>query len=130
MEKTITPELLDELLVKAAESPRLRTNFNLHESTDDPVNRLCIAVQPGSVFPVQRHPDKWELVTCLRGSFISRIHNDRGEILREYRMGGNTITLEIPAGTWHSIEPLTPCVFLEVKPGPYVPVAPEDTLKL
>ncbi len=130
MEKTITPQLLDELLAKAAASPRLRTNFNLHENTDDPVNRLCIAAQTGSVFPIQRHPGKWELVTCLRGKFVSRIYGDKGQVLREYRMGEDVTSLEIPAGTWHSIEVLTPCVFLEVKPGPYAPVAPEDTLNV
>ena len=45
-------------------------------------------------------------------------------------MGEDRVTLEIPAGTWHSLEVLEPSVFLEIKPGPYHPVAPEDTLTL
>ena len=121
-------EIFDELLKKAAESPRLRANLNIHESTGDPVNRLFIAALPGSPFAIQRHPDRWELVTCLRGRFVSRIHDDAGKVAAEYRMGEETVTLEIPAGTWHSIEVLEPAVFLEIKPGPYTPVAPEDTL--
>ena len=128
--KHYSAETFDELLKKAAESPRLRANLNIHESTDDPVNRLFIAALPGSPFAIQRHPDRWELVSCLRGRFVSRIHDDAGKVVAEYRMGEECVTLEIPAGSWHSIEVSEPSVFLEIKPGPYVPVAPEDTLSL
>jgi len=128
--KSYGPETFDELLKQAAASPRLRANLNIHGSLDDPTNRLFIAALPGSPFAIQRHPDRWELVTCLRGRFVSRIHDDTGKVIAEYRMGDECVTLEIPAGTWHSLEVLEPAVFLEVKPGPYHPVAPEDTLTL
>ena len=126
--KRYTAETFDELLRKAAASPRLRTNLNIHDSTDEPINRLFIAALPGSPFAIQRHPDRWELVTCLRGRFISRIYDDAGNVTAEYRMGEDTVTLEIPAGAWHNIEVLEPSVLLEVKRGPYIPVGPEDTL--
>ena len=128
--KPYSAATFDEMLKKAAGSPRLRTNLNIHASTDDPVNRLFIAALPGSPFAIQRHPDRWELLTCLRGRFVSRIHDDTGKVVAEYRMGEDCVTLEIPAGTWHSLEVLEPSVLLEVKPGPYAPVAPEDTLSL
>ena len=128
--KSYSATNFDELLKKAAESPRLRTNLNIHASPDEAINRLFIAALPGSPFAIQRHPDRWELVTCLRGRFVSRIHDDSGKVVAEYRMGDECVTLEIPAGTWHSIEVLEPSVFLEVKRGPYAPVAPEDTLSL
>ena len=128
--KSYSATNFDELLKKAAESPRLRTNLNIHASPDEAINRLFIAALPGSPFAIQRHPDRWELVTCLRGRFVSRIHDDSGKVVAEYRMGDDCVTLEIPAGTWHSIEVLEPSVFLEVKRGPSAPVAPEDTLSL
>ena len=112
------------------ESPRLRTDLNIHESPGDPVNRLFIAALPGSPFAIRRHPDRRELVTCLPGRFVSRIHDGTGKVTAEYRMGEDCVTLEIPSGTRHSIEVLEPTVFFEVKPGPRMPVAPEDTLSL
>ena len=126
--KRYNAETWEELLKKAAASPRLRTNLNIHASPEEPINRLFIAALPGSPFAIQRHPDRWELVTCLLGRFLSRIHDDTGAVIAEYRMGEDTVTLEIPAGTWHSTVILEPSVFLEVKRGPYAPVAPEDTL--
>jgi cupin fold WbuC family metalloprotein len=126
--KKYTQEFLDDLLKKAAESPRLRTNYNIHEDTDDPINRLYIAAVPGTEFATHRHADRWELVTCLRGSFISRIFDDNGKVIDEIQMGKEMVSIELPPGTWHTIEVLTPCVFLEVKKGPYAPVAPEDTM--
>ena len=115
--KSYGAETFDELLKQAAASPRLRANLNIHGSLDDPINRLFIAALPGSPFAIQRHPDRWELVSCLRGRFISRIHDDTGMVVAEYRMGDDCVTVEIPAGTWHSLEVLEPAVFLEVKPG-------------
>lgn len=128
--KTITRTIIRELLEKAAENPRRRTNWNIHETPDDAINRLCIAAMPDSQFGIQRHPGKWELVTCLAGSFISRTYDDAKNILSEIELSENSETrvIEIPAGTWHNVEILTPCVFLEVKPGPYAPVAAEDNL--
>ena len=126
--KSFSQNIFDELLQKAAESPRLRTNFNIHDDTADPINRLYIAAVPGTEFATHRHQGKWELVTCIKGSFISKILNDDGDVIQEFRMGEDTVTIELPPGVWHTIEVLTPCVFLEVKQGPYAPVPPEDTM--
>ena len=126
--KSFSMGFFDELLQKAAENPRLRTNFNIHDDTDDPINRLFIAAVPGTEFATHRHQDKWELVTCLKGSFISKVLNDDGEVIREFRMGEDTVTIELPPGAWHTIEVLTPCVFLEVKKGPFVPASPDDIM--
>ncbi len=127
--KTVTASKLAELQKEAAEKPRRRTNYNLHEQLEDPIQRLCIIGEPDTVFPPHRHLGKWELVIPLKGSFTYYIYNDRGEVIEKYDLkpGGDTLVLEIPAGTWHNCvfhEPGT--AFLEVKRGPYLPFTPEE----
>ena len=127
--KTVTASKLAELQREAAGKDRRRTNYNLHEKLEDPIQRLCIIGEPDTVFPPHRHLDKWELVTPLKGSFTHYIYNDQGEVIEHYDLkpGGDTVVLEIPAGTWHNCvfhEPGT--TFLEVKRGPYVPFTPEE----
>ncbi|HLW73476.1 MAG TPA: WbuC family cupin fold metalloprotein, partial [Gammaproteobacteria bacterium] len=46
-------KIIDRLLVatlhhKAANAPRLRTHHNLHPSHDDPIQRMCMAMEPGT----------------------------------------------------------------------------------
>ena len=125
--KKITQEKIDELLAAAKENPRLRTNYNLHEELDDPINRLCIAVMPESKFPVHRHTGKWELLTILYGELTSYIYDDNGNVIEKNLLAaGKTVSLELPPGAWHNLVAHTPTVFLEVKAGPYQPVPPED----
>lgn len=40
--------LLDSLSEKARSSARKRMNFNLHPGLSDPVQRLCMAIEPGT----------------------------------------------------------------------------------
>ena len=47
--KTVDNAKIAELLKEAAASPRRRTHFNLHESTDDPTNRLLVVCQPDTL---------------------------------------------------------------------------------
>ena len=129
--KLLDKSKIEEMMAAAKENPRLRINFNFHDDLNDGINRLCIAALPGSPFAIQRHPDKWEMLCVVYGSFICRLYDDSGRVTQELTFGtGENFIAQIPAGTWHNLEILTPCVFYEVKKGPYVPVAPEDTLVL
>lgn len=51
-----------DLLVKVSEqakvSPRLRMNYNFHQSLDDKCHRMLNAFEPGTEVPIHRHPDK------------------------------------------------------------------------
>jgi len=47
--------LLDKISSQATASPRLRMNYNLHESADAPAQRLLNALEPGTVLPVHQH---------------------------------------------------------------------------
>ena len=45
--KIIDEHLLNEVQIKAKDSPRLRMNYNFHESLDDKCHRFLNALEPG-----------------------------------------------------------------------------------
>ena len=52
--------LLDEVIEQAKASPRLRMNYNFHQSLDDKCHRFLNAVEPGMKVEIHRHPTKDE----------------------------------------------------------------------
>ena len=122
--KIIDERLLDEVSVKAKDSPRLRMNHNFHQSLEDKCHRFLNAVEPGTEVPIHKHPTKDETFVILRGKVRVTTHNDDGSIIEdvvlcaeEGRYGVN-----IPKGVWHTIEALEPnSVIFECKEGPFVP---------
>ena len=63
----IDKNLLDQVSAQAKASPRLRMNFNFHQSLEDKCHRMLNAVEPGTVVPIHRHPTKDESFVILRG---------------------------------------------------------------
>jgi len=129
--KIINENLLDSITEQAHNSPRLRMNYNFHQSLDDPLNRLLNAMEPESYFPPHRHlnPDKEEIFLVLRGSVLLYIFNDEGEIesITEISPKKKVYGMEIEAGVWHSLIVLeTGTIVYEVKKGPYAQLAPEN----
>ena len=127
--KQIDKRLFDELTAKAAASPRMRAHHNLHPVLEDPVQRLCVAIEPGTYIRPHRHadPPTWELFSLLRGTAVFLIFDDTGKVLQRAVLDarGPLQAIEIPAAVWHTIVPLeTGTIFLEVKQGPYA--APRD----
>ncbi len=128
--KIIDVAKMAELAKLAEESPRRRTHFNLHESLDEGIHRLCIAAEPDTVIHPHRHKDKWELFFILKGAADVYTYDDSGKITGSWHMvpGGEVPLIEIPEGVWHHFvcrEHGT--VAFEVKKGPYTPIAPEDS---
>ena len=126
----INNELLDEVTVKAEESPRLRMNFNLHDSLDAKAQRLINVLLPGTVLPIHRHRHTAETYVLLRGKMFVVFYNDLGAQIERYLLDptiGN-YGVQIPAGQWHGIEVIEPSAIFEVKDGPYTPLQPEDML--
>ena len=126
--KLIDNTLLDNLIGKAKDAPRKRAHFNLHPALHDPVQRLCIAMEPGTHVRPHRHsdPETWEILVILRGSLALNIFDERGKVLERtvLKAGGPITALEFPLNTWHapaSLEPGT--VVFEIKQGPYKPIA-------
>lgn len=122
--KLVTARMVDELIARAGETVRLRTNYNIHESLSDPVQRLFIAAGLSSYFRPHRHPGKSEFAMVIRGLFAIIIFNDDGVITERIAAGpGREIfALEIPADICHTWIPMMEgSVFFEVKQGPYDP---------
>ena len=125
-------EILDIVTKGAQESPRLRMNYNLHESFEDSVQRMFNALEPGTDVPIARHQTCNETLILMRGKLRINIYNDHKEIIETCVIDkelGN-IGYHIEKGKWHNVESLeSGTVLFETREGPYAPVADEDLLK-
>lgn len=126
----VNDELLDKVTAEAEASPRLRMNYNLHESLDAKAQRLINVLLPGTPLPIHRHRHTAETYVLLRGKMFVVFYNDLGVQIERYLLDptqGN-YGVEIPAGQWHGIEVIEPSAIFEVKDGPYTPIEPGDML--
>lgn len=127
----ISSSLLDSLSTQALSSPRLRMNFNFHETAESPSQRLLNAMEPGTVLPVHRHRHTQETYVLLRGRLRVQAFDDGGVLLEEWELDPlkGAYGVNIPQGVWHTIEVLEPgTVIFEVKDGPYAPLGEEDVM--
>lgn len=121
--------MLDNLIVQASTSERLRISMDLRTSVNDQSQRILNILEPGTQVPIHRHRDSAETVVIVRGRLIERLYNDNGELTDEILMevSGDCPILQIPAGQWHSIEVLeSGTVIFEAKDGAYAPLKEED----
>lgn len=129
--RRLSRQALIDLTIQAADSARLRRTHNLHSGPDDPVQRMLNAFEPGTYVRPHRHddPPKWELFVALRGRAAVLIFDDGGRVTerRELMPAGEDSGVEIAPGTWHTLVSLeSGTVLLEIKPGPYEPLADKD----
>ncbi len=125
--KQITDATLDALAGEAQALPRQRANLNLHEQLEDPIQRLAIAMEPGTYVRPHRHRHTWELLTPLRGRFLVLYFDEAGTVTARTVLGEDCRMLENPAGQWHAVLSLDAGgVIFEVKHGPYQPLAAAD----
>ena len=125
-------KLLDKVSAKAQKSPRLRMNFNLHESLDSKVQRLFNAMEPGTCVPIQRHRNTDETMLLVRGKMKVFFYNENGEIDKTFMLSpkDGMFGVHIPKGQWHSVDVLeSGTVMFEVKEGPYVPLSNKDIIE-
>ena len=128
----ITQKLLDNLTAQAKESPRLRMNMDLRNSSADTSQRMLNAIEPGSVVPIHRHKKTSETVVVLRGGVVEEFYSSSGalEDVCEVSAGGKVCALNIPAGTWHTLKAMeSGTVILEMKDGGYEPIAEDDIMQ-
>lgn len=126
----INDELIDKVTSQAEESPRLRMNYNFHESLDAKAQRLLNVLLPGTVLPIHRHRHTSETYVLLRGKMFVVFYDDLGAQTDRFLLDpaiGN-YGVHIPRGQWHGIEVIEPSTIFEVKDGPYTPLQPEDML--
>lgn len=129
----IDEQLLNEVSTQAKASPRLRMNYNFHESLDDKCHRMLNAVELGTQVPIHRHPTKDESFVVLRGKVRVTTYNDDGSVIEsvvlcqeEGRYG-----VDIKKGVWHNLESLAPdSVIFECKEGPFIPHEVEGILSV
>lgn len=126
--KQITRSDLQQQSEAAASSPRLRAHRNLHPELSDPVQRLAIAMEPGTYVRPHRHPHTFELLFPLRGRFVVLTFDEQGCVTQRTVLGEECAALEMDAGTWHAVLSLdSGGVIFEVKHGGYQPVAEQDS---
>ena len=121
--KVIDESLLNKVSTEAEASPRLRMNYNFHQSLEEKCHRFLNAVEPGTKVEIHRHPTKDESFVLLRGRVRVNTYNDDGTVIEsvvlcpeEGRYGVN-----IPKGVWHTIEAMEAnSVIFECKEGPFV----------
>ncbi|CAI1079306.1 WbuC family cupin fold metalloprotein [Serratia grimesii] len=128
--KQITALDLTSMSEQAAKVARLRAHRTLHDELSDPVQRLAIAMEPGTYIRPHRHPQTWELLTPLSGRFVVLQFNEDGVVTQRTLLGEETKVLEMPAYTWHAVLSVDPGgVVFEVKQGPYQPLSEEDCMQ-
>lgn len=129
----IDKKILDEVSKQAKASPRLRINYNFHQSLDDLCHRMLNALEPGTEVPIHHHPDKDETFVILRGKIRVTTYNDDGTLAESVILSqeDGCYGVNIPKNVWHTLEALEPnsCIF-ESKQGPFVPHEEEGILTI
>ena len=77
----IDQALLDTVSDQAKASPRLRMNYNFHQSLDEKCHRFLNAAEPGTKVEIHRHPTKDESFVLLRGRVQVNTYNDDGSVM-------------------------------------------------
>lgn len=129
----IDTELLDKVSEQAKDSPRLRMNYNFHQSLDELCHRFLNAVEPGTDVPIHRHPTKDETFVLLRGKVRVITYNDDGSVIDDIILcpEEGCCGVNIPKGVWHNVESLEEgSVIFECKEGPFVPHEVDGILTL
>jgi len=128
--KLLNNELTSELLAAALRSDRLRTNYNIHPSLNDPVQRFFNAMQPGTYVRPHRHstPPRWELFLALKGAVAILLFDDQGRVedRQELHADGPVFGAEVEPGRWHALVALQPTLLFELKEGPYSALKDKD----
>ena len=129
----IDKNLLDQVSEQAKVSPRLRMNYNFHQSLDDKCHRFLNAVEPGTEVPIHKHPAKDESFVILRGRVRVTTHNDDGSVIEDVVLSqeSGNYGVDIPKNVWHKLESLeSGSVIFECKEGPFVEHEVEGVLEV
>lgn len=121
--KIIDEKLIGGVIEEAKKSPRLRKNYNFHQSLGDKCHRFLNALEVGTEVPVHHHVTKDETFIILKGRIRVNTYNDEGKILESIVLSQEEgrIGVDIPKNTWHNVECLeSGSVIFEVKEGPFV----------
>ncbi|HCM9619573.1 TPA: WbuC family cupin fold metalloprotein [Enterobacter cloacae] len=124
--RLIDTHQLETLYEQAGKSARLRAHLLLHNSHQEKVQRLLIALVQGSYVDPHFHelPHQWEMFVVMQGQVQVCLYGKDGEIINQFVAGENTAisVVEFSPGDIHSVECLSPrALMMEVKEGPFDP---------
>jgi cupin fold WbuC family metalloprotein len=126
---------LSDLSARAETNSRRRQHLSIHQSYQEPCQRLFNAIEPDSYIRPHRHATdpRDEFLLAVRGEMALLIFDDSGAVTRVQRFASEkygpafAAGIEVPASTWHTVLALQPgSVLLEVKAGPFDPAQPKD----
>ncbi len=128
---TIDKSLLANLFQQARLSPRLRQSHDLRNSAEDLSQRMLNALLPGTELPIHRHPTTTESVFLLQGRMDEVFFDDNGDEIDRIHLdpAQGVYGVQIPQGTWHTVEVFQPSAIVEMKAGSYQPITPKDILQ-
>ncbi len=113
---------LDDLSEAARNSPRKRAHLLLHSGHQDQVQRLLIAIEPGTYVRAHKHSEQWEMLVLLRGRVDVLMLSDDAELRQRAKLSAASPVIQIPIGHCHCATSLdVGSVVMEIKPGPYRP---------
>lgn len=117
---------LANLYKEAEKSERLRSHLLLHQSHQDKVQRLLIALVKDSYVEPHYHelPHQWEMFVILEGQIEVTLYDHVGSIINKFLAGENTdiSIVNLEPNEVHSIKCISPqALMLEVKEGPFDP---------
>ncbi len=120
----INSELLDDLLVQARNSPRLRAIHCFHAGDWEHCHRMLNALTMGTYVRPHRHSDQHqsEGFIILRGRLAVLVFDEAGNIdLTQSSIlssASGNLGMNIKPGTWHTLVTLEDSVIYEVKGHP------------
>ncbi len=87
--KQFSPDYLSDLTEQAKTNDKLRQHRNVHQSFQDPCQRLFNAIEPGSYIRPQRHASdpREELLVAIRGLMALITFDDSGPVTNVQRLG-------------------------------------------
>jgi len=119
----ITPQLIEDLSLKARNSNRLRVNYNFHKLSDN-VQRMLNVISTNSYVRPHCHisAKKNEMFVLLRGEIHILFYDKFGEIKDVVTLSENgNRGVDIKPNVWHSALVLKGvAVCFETKDGPYI----------
>jgi len=122
--QAITSSLLDDLLSRAAVSPRRRAIHCLHEGDWEHCHRMLNALTPGTYVRPHRHDSdhQSEAFILLRGRLALLLFDEDGNVnfthSRILSPTAGLFGMDIPPRLWHSLVALEDAVIYEVKGHP------------
>jgi cupin fold WbuC family metalloprotein len=128
--KNFSPDFLDGLTIKAAQSFRKRQHENIHRNYEDPCQRLFNAINVDSYIRPHRHSidPKDECLIAVRGRMALLIFDDDGQVKQVARFGAQfsevqssiSVGVNLSARVWHTVIAEVPgSILFEVKAGPF-----------